>query len=149
MTLDAKTSANLEKLHKLFPTTPEHKRLSVKKQLKVYFWKVCSALGSSKCERKLQKHTNKPAKLPKKTIAEIKKVLQALRVGNKKRQAFEGGFISEEGIKVCPWDVVRWLMNRSASGTSTRGLLQVFGSGMGLLPSRLLPRVSTICGVRC
>jgi hypothetical protein len=26
--------------------------------------------------------------------------LADLRVGNKKRQAFEGGFISEEGIKV-------------------------------------------------
>lgn len=95
----------------------------------------------------MKKHVNKPAKLPKKTIAEIKKVLQALRVGNKKRQAFEGGFISEEGIKVCPRGVVRWLMVRSESGTSTRGLLRVFGLGMGLLPSRLLPRVSMICGV--
>ena len=34
-------------------------------------------------------------------MAEIKKVLEAIRAGNKKRQAFEGGFISEDGIKVC------------------------------------------------
>jgi hypothetical protein len=43
-----------------------------------------------------------PPKLPKKKVAEIKKVLEAIRAGNKKRQAFEGGFISEDGIKVCP-----------------------------------------------
>lgn len=70
-------------------------------------------MGSSKCERKLNKHSPDhghgdghgphpgPPRLPKKKVAEIKKVLEDIRAGNKKRQAFEGGFISEKGIKVC------------------------------------------------
>lgn len=37
---------------------------------------------------------------PLKNIKEIKKVLEEIRSVNKKKQGFEGGFISEEGIKV-------------------------------------------------
>lgn len=37
---------------------------------------------------------------PFKHIKEIKQVLEEIRAINKKLQAFEGGFISEEGIKV-------------------------------------------------
>jgi hypothetical protein len=128
--LDAETSADLAKLHKLLPVEHKHD-----KHAKMYWWKVCSAFGSKKCERKLKKHHGSQPKMPKKKIAEIKKVLQALRIGNKKRQAFEGGFISEEGIKVST-SLGSKLTGRSESGTSTRGLLRVCGSGTALRPSR-------------
>ena len=35
-----------------------------------------------------------------KGMKEIKKILLAIRAINKKKQGFEGGFITEEGIKV-------------------------------------------------
>jgi hypothetical protein len=100
----------VKKLHKLLPPPPPHHPHKHhdhgKKPLKMVWYKFCSAF-SSKCERKLHKHHPdhhghpEPPRLPKKKVAEIKKVLEAIRAGNKKRQAFEGGFISEDGIKVC------------------------------------------------
>lgn len=109
-TLDQQTEKDVEKLHKLLPPPPHHPPHGHhghgKKPLKMIWYKLCSA-WSSKCERKLAKHHPdhhghpEPSKLPKKKVAEIKKVLEAIRAGNKKRQAFEGGFISEDGIKVC------------------------------------------------
>jgi len=107
--LDYQTEGDLKKLHKLLPPpppSPPHKHHDCgKSQLRLVWWKVCSAFGSSTCQRELKKHTphhdHPEPKLPKKKVAEIKKVLEAIRAGNKKRQAFEGGFISEDGIKVC------------------------------------------------
>jgi len=110
-TLDHETESDLKKLHKLLPPPPPHPphkhHVCGKKPLKLVWYKFCSAF-SAKCERKLNKHHPdhhghpEPPRLPKKKVAEIKKVLEAIRAGNKKRQAFEGGFISEDGIKVCP-----------------------------------------------
>jgi N-acetylated-alpha-linked acidic dipeptidase len=109
-TLDHQTESEVKKLHKLLPSPPPHPphkhHDGGKKPLKLVWYKFCSAF-SSKCERKLHKHHPdhhghpEPPRLPKKKVAEIKKVLEAIRAGNKKRQAFEGGFISEDGIKVC------------------------------------------------
>jgi hypothetical protein len=117
-TLDHQTSADLEKLHKLLPPPPSHHEPPhhhgcIKKQFKISLLRVCAAFGSLRCERKLNKYSPEhhhghghgphpePPRLPKKKVAEIKKVLEDIRVGNKKRQAFEGGFISEKGIQVC------------------------------------------------
>jgi N-acetylated-alpha-linked acidic dipeptidase len=118
LVLDNQTLADMDKLHKLLPPPPhgdhghDHPHHDCpKKQIKQFLLKICSAMGSSRCERKLKKdhsphrphhgHEGGPPRLPKKKVAEIKKVLESIRAGNKKRQAFEGGFISEEGIKVC------------------------------------------------
>lgn len=118
--LDVKTTSQLEHLHKLLPPPPPHPHPhphphgchSPRVQLKQAFLKVCAAFGSDRCEKKLHKyqhhhdhdhdHDRRPRKpeLPKKRLEAIKKVLAELRAGNKKRQAFEGGFISEQGIKV-------------------------------------------------
>jgi N-acetylated-alpha-linked acidic dipeptidase len=113
--LDHQTESDLKKLHKLLPPPPPHPPHKHhdcgKKPLKLVWYKFCSTF-SSKCEKKLAKHHPdhhghpEPPKLPKKKVAEIKKILEAIRAGNKKRQAFEGGFISEDGIKVCPAQLV-------------------------------------------
>ena len=154
--LDYQTAADLKKLHKLLPSPPAHPphhdhphHDCPKKQIKMFMLRVCSAMGSSKCARKLNKHSPDqdhghghgphpgPPRLPKKKVAEIKKVLEDIRAGNKKRQAFEGGFISEKGIKVCSRCRVRWpnLTNRNESGISIKSLLLVYGSGTELPPS--------------
>jgi hypothetical protein len=83
----------------------------------------------------------------KKKAEEIKAVLKEIRAINKKLQGFEGGFISEEGIMVSRSlrrveqgsrkGPSRWLVvltdavERTGSGTSTRGSRLVNGSGMG------------------
>lgn len=107
-TLDIDTKTQLEHLHKLLPPPPppppHHKPEHDHGSLKQTLLKVCAAIGFESCEERLHQshhdHGPKRPELPKKRVEAIKKVLLELRVGNKKRQAFEGGFISEEGIKV-------------------------------------------------
>lgn len=152
--LDEKTKTQLDELHKLLPP-PSHRKdhacdcpAGFKASLKQTLLRACAAFGSDRCAHKLRKSKHHdhghggggggPPHLPKKKVEAIKKVLAELRAGNKKRQGFEGGFISEEGIKVSgdprPAGVGssircgRWLMvNRRGSGTSTRALLRAFG----------------------
>ena len=108
--LDKATESQLEELHRLLPAPPRppphhphHKCGGL--SLKRTFLKVCAAFGSDRCEDALHPphpppHGGPGHEMPKKKIEAIKKVLAELRTGNKKRQAFEGGFISEQGIKV-------------------------------------------------
>jgi hypothetical protein len=66
-----------------------------------------------------------------KNFKEVKKVLEEIRTINKKRQGFESGFISEEGIKAGHAGCVVGLgelIYRTGSGTSTRASRRALGS---------------------
>ena len=65
-----------------------------------------------------------------KGMKEIKKILLAIRAINKKKQGFEGGFITEEGIKVGRQrsEGKTRLIGRTESGTSIKALRRARGS---------------------
>jgi hypothetical protein len=69
-----------------------------------------------------------------KHMKEIKRLLEEIRLINKKKQGFEGGFITEEGIKVSHIRALRNVRSahvcRSVNGTSTRVSLRDYGLAM-------------------
>ena len=121
--LDVLKNNAIEELRKLLPKAkdPKHGVLGC---IRRAIWKVRAKCGSKKGEEKLRqmelwrdpgvesqltdkKHHSKPSP-PMKKIKEIKKVLLEIRGINKKLKGFEGGFISEEGIKVRGKTLRRW-----------------------------------------
>lgn len=122
--LDVKKTAALQKLRKLLPKVKRPKR-GFTGRIKHAMWKVRAKCGSKKAQEILKQmdrwrepgteellkggeHHSKPSP-PLKNIKEIRKVLVEIRGINHKLKGFEGGFISEEGIKVGhPSPVAHW-----------------------------------------
>ena len=110
--LDEEKVVALTKLRKLLPK-PKHGLFS---RFRRGLWRVRARCGSHKSLQSLQQMDlwqepsmeeqvgealdRKPHMPPIKNIKEIKKVLLQIREINMKLKGFEGGFISEEGIKV-------------------------------------------------
>jgi len=146
--LDSETVKAVDKLHKLLP---KHPKLSLAERLTKTFslGSGCHQPRISQMElwedddgekRELFPHLPHAPHVPHlpdlKNLKEIKKVLEEIRTINKKRQGFESGFISEEGIKVRRNSPIGrettgrgcLLMIRTGSGTSTRESLPELGS---------------------
>lgn len=106
--LDIKAEKAIEKLIKLLPKRPKHKKGAFGRWLGG--WKGCGShdgeeaglsgieLWSDSADTRSIKHGHEIP--PMKNMKKIKEVLKEIRAINKKKQGFEGGFISEEGIKV-------------------------------------------------
>ncbi len=113
--LDVQKSAALDKLRKLLPK-PKRSQHGIVGRIQYRWWRLRATCRSLKGKDRLRqmalwnepsldeqymafKHHSKLSP-PIKHLKEIKKVLQEIREINVKLKGFEGGFISEEGIKV-------------------------------------------------
>jgi len=113
--LDVQKFDALDKLRKLLPKSKSSQH-GVFGCIKRGYWMMRASCGSQKGQDRLRqmelwrepsveeqlsvvKHHSRPSP-PMKNIKEIKKVLLEIRGINQKLKGFEGGFISEEGIKV-------------------------------------------------
>ena len=142
--LDAKVERTLSRLRKLLPKRP-HRSLMGKLTRHLAFLEHGCHGGARNMEVWSEDSEQFPSVRPPhfppvKNHKAIEKLLKEIRVINKKKQGFEGGFISEDGIKV-GGVFGEALTGRTASGTSIRGWRRVCGSG-----TALRPYVPLLCG---
>lgn len=104
--LDKQAERAIEKLRKLLP---KHPHFSWSQKIYRFFTRFGGCHGHSDKMELLSDDNHSPRSPPSFPlptlghVKEIKKVLEEIRVINKKKQGFEGGFISEEGIKDREW----------------------------------------------
>ena len=129
--VDKQAERAVERLRKLLP---KHPHFSLSQKVSRFFTRFGGCHGQSDKMELWSDETHSTRFHPSVPlpnlghVKEIKKVLEEIRVINKKKQGFEGGFISEEGIKV---RLIHGLLtvsdHRTASGTSIREWRQVHG----------------------
>lgn len=98
--VDEQAESALKKLRKVLP---KHPHLSLSERLAAKFSSTGGCHGQTADSMQLWDQPSSSVAVPEpqlKGMKEIKKILLAIRAINKKKQGFEGGFITEEGIKV-------------------------------------------------